>query len=116
MTDYENLIDITSDSQLVQKFKEVFLFFILVRIMPRIFSFIKTCISSADTLCQHILVQNWILKLHSNKNKIQKQTQCGVQFENSTFQYQAKHKKNLLRKKERKKTTPCNGNCKYEAY
>jgi hypothetical protein len=42
-----------------------------------------------------ILFLNWILKLWSNKNKIQKQAKCGARFENSAFQYQAKNIRRL---------------------
>jgi hypothetical protein len=42
---------------------------------------------------KHILVWKWVLELHSNKNKIQKQTKCGARSENTTFLYQAKYKR-----------------------
>jgi hypothetical protein len=48
--------------------------------------------------CQHMLLQNCILKLHSNKKKIQTETKCNARAENTTYQYQARYKRNVLRK------------------
>jgi hypothetical protein len=69
------------------------------------------CNSSADTLSYHILVQNWILELHSIKNKIRNQIKCGAKFKNSTFHHQANHKGICEEKK-----TLHTENCKYVAH
>jgi cation transport ATPase len=44
-------------------------------------------------------VRTWILEFRSNKNQIHIQNKCGIRSENITFQHQAKHEKDLWRKR-----------------
>ena len=52
----------------------------------------------ADIIRQHRLVQNRILEFRRKEKQNTKTAKCGVRFENSPSQYEAKCKKNFLQR------------------
>jgi hypothetical protein len=83
-TDYEKLIAVTYDNQLVQTLKDVFYNYILERLRPRIFNCMKKCFLSAG-FRPHMLVRNLILVARTQT--AQNNNTCTARFSNSNSEY-----------------------------